>query len=140
MITLGTESCGTNLLGGTVFFHRLANTFTFFLAKLSHLFGYGRSETVSTPLAVGGSVFTPFSTIAFVILVVLLALTVVVRIDVHIVVVTGVVIVLLLMVGRRSGQVARCSSCHFWINVDGITHGFDNVRVSSAVLVQMWIS
>jgi hypothetical protein len=115
MITLGTESCGTNLLGGTVFFHRLAHTFTFVLAKLSHLLRYSRSESVAAPLAVRRSVFT-FTTTALVILLVLF-LTVVVHIDVHIVVVT---LIVMLMVGRRCGQVARCSSsCHFF---DGITH------------------
>jgi hypothetical protein len=136
MITLGTESGGTNLLGGTVFFHRLAHTFTFILAKLSHLFGNGGSEAVATPLAVGGSIFTVFafttvtalvipSLMLFLTVVVVVVVTVTVlfhttttTIDFHIVMLVMTFIVM--MIRRRS--VGNGCGCHFWINVDGITH------------------
>jgi hypothetical protein len=127
MITLGTESCGTNLLGGTVFFHRLAHAFTFLLAKLSHLFGHGRSESVPTPLAVGRSVTVAVSIAVAFHITTLVVFFVVVRI--HIVVmlvlmllVLTLIVVIILMFGL--GQVGRCHRIHVGQRrfVDGITH------------------
>jgi hypothetical protein len=115
MITLGTESCGTNLLGGTVFFHCLAHAFTLVLAKLSHLFGDGRSVSVAAPLGVGGSVAVGVA-VTFT-----RALLFVVVFDIHVDIV--LVSVIVVMIGRRSRHVGRCRGCHFRIHVNGITHG-----------------